>query len=107
MSQSSPERLAGGGLASASASYVEALYEQYLQDPASVGASWRGYFDALSPPERAERARSGVTAEVAARTRTSGAGTDGAPAPAAASEKQAAVSRLMQIYGNRGHLVAH
>jgi len=29
------------------APFVEALYEQYLQDPGSVSAEWRGYFDAL------------------------------------------------------------
>lgn len=29
------------------ASFVEALYEQYLHDPASVTAEWRNYFDAL------------------------------------------------------------
>ncbi len=29
------------------ASFVEDLYEQYLNDPASVSAEWRGYFDSL------------------------------------------------------------
>ncbi|MDX8380090.1 MAG: 2-oxoglutarate dehydrogenase E1 component [Gallionella sp.] len=34
------------------APFVEALYEQYLLDPYSVTAQWRGYFDALPAWER-------------------------------------------------------
>ena len=41
------EQLASTPLSGANASYVEALYEQYLRDPASVDAAWRSYFDAL------------------------------------------------------------
>ncbi|RMD89752.1 MAG: 2-oxoglutarate dehydrogenase E1 component [Alphaproteobacteria bacterium] len=37
-----PEAVAG-----ASSAFVEALYERYLADPASVDASWRAYFDRL------------------------------------------------------------
>ena len=37
-----PEAIAG-----ASSAFVEALYERYLADPASVDPSWRAYFDRL------------------------------------------------------------
>ncbi len=35
------------GLEGVSPSFVEALYRQYRQDPGSVDASWRGYFEDL------------------------------------------------------------
>ena len=101
------EQLASTPLSGANASYVEALYEQYLRDPASVDAAWRSYFDALPSGDGPERAHSPVIAAVAARTQA-GRLAAASPAPAGvASEKQAAVSRLMQIYSNRGHLIAH
>jgi len=107
MPPSLPELLASTPLSGANATYVEALYERYLHDPESIDPGWRGYFDALPPAARPEHAHSPVIAAVAARTQASPRAT-ATPAPvAAASEKQAAVSRLMQIYSNRGHLIAH
>jgi len=41
------------------------------------------------------------------RRRTQAAAGAGAPMVSEGGEKQAAVSRLMQIYSNRGHLIAH
>jgi 2-oxoglutarate dehydrogenase E1 component len=99
------EQLALTPLSGANAPYVEGLYEQYLLNPSSVDAAWRRYFDALPLGKGAERAHSPVIAAVAARAQAS----TGAPLPGlagVASEKQAAVSRLMEIYRNRGHLVA-
>ena len=29
------------------AAFIEALYERYLQDPASIDPAWRGHFEAL------------------------------------------------------------
>src|SRR3974390_3874283 len=78
MSYSLPEQLAGTPLLAASADYLEALYEQYLQRPDSVEPEWRAYFSSV-PPLKA----------------------------VAANEKQAAGARLVQIYCNRGHLIAH
>src|SRR5579863_4706551 len=78
MSDSLPEQLAGTPLLAASADYLDTLYEQYLQRPDSVEPEWRAYFSSV-PPLKA----------------------------VAANEKQAAVARLVQIYGNRGHLIAH
>jgi 2-oxoglutarate dehydrogenase E1 component len=108
MPKSLPELLASTPLSGANASFVEGLYEQYLKDPSSVDDHWRSYFDALGSRVVSERAHSPIIAAVAARAQQSP--TRGSAATArvgVASEKQAAVSRLMQIYSNRGHLVAH
>jgi 2-oxoglutarate dehydrogenase E1 component len=108
MPKSLAELLVSTPLSGGNASYVEGLYEQYLNDPASVGDEWRDYFNALGASPRPERPHSPVIAAVAERTQRSAA-RNPAPAPAtgAASQKQAAVSRLVQLYINRGHLVAH
>jgi 2-oxoglutarate dehydrogenase E1 component len=80
--------------------FLDALYEQYLRDPASVAERWREYFAQLGPPGT-ERAHAPVRAAIAQRA------AEGRPAaPAAADPRQAAVSRLIQVWINRGHLVA-
>jgi len=98
-----PTPLYGGN-----AAYLEdELYERYLADPASVPAHWREYFDRLTPQPGGERARGPVEAAIAARARAPTRTSAGAePERSAASAKQAAVSRLIQIWTNRGHLVA-
>ncbi len=106
MPQPLSEQIAASPLSGANASFVEALYEQYLQKPDSVDAAWRRYFDSLPPAGKPERAHGPVIAGVAARTQASVGAGGAAPPVAAASEKQAAVSRLLQIYSNRGHLIA-
>jgi 2-oxoglutarate dehydrogenase E1 component len=106
MPPSLPELLASTPLSGANATYVETLYEQYLQNPDSIDPAWRGYFDAMGPAAAPERAHAPVIAGVAARTQASARACPVAPPDAVASEKQAAVSRLMQIYSNRGHLIA-
>jgi len=47
MSDSLKEQYASTPLFAANATAVEALYEQYLQDPDSVPVTWRDYFAAL------------------------------------------------------------
>jgi 2-oxoglutarate dehydrogenase E1 component len=85
MSQSLRELQRTSFLSGANADYIEALYERYLSDPGSVGAGWRELFAGLA----------------------GGAAREVAPAgDAVDAQKQAAVSRLIQIYANRGHLVA-
>ena len=105
MPPSLPELLASTPLSGANATYVEALYEQYLRNPDGIDPAWRDYFDALGPADAPERAHRAVIAGVAARSQASAAGR--APARSDGGEKQAAVSRLIQIYSNRGHLIAH
>jgi 2-oxoglutarate dehydrogenase E1 component len=111
MPQSQPPQVAGTPLFGSNAPYVEELYERYLQDPQSVEPSWREFFAQLpagrADSGRPERAHSPIIAAIAARTQSPAApvGAPGAES-SGASEKQAAVSRLMQIYANRGHLIA-
>jgi 2-oxoglutarate dehydrogenase E1 component len=76
------------------ADFLDALYEQYQRDPASVAVRWRALFDSWGPAP-----------PVPPGTHLP----SGAPPPTAdgaASAKQAAVSRLIQIWTNRGHLLA-
>ncbi|HEX6509600.1 MAG TPA: 2-oxoglutarate dehydrogenase E1 component, partial [Chloroflexota bacterium] len=79
-----------------------------LRDPASLDAHWRGYFERMAPPRTGERPQGTVQAEIAARARSPKAA-PAAPAQGPSGDnaaKQAAVSRLIQIWTNRGHLVA-
>ena len=100
-----PTPLYGGN-----ADFLEGLYEQYLRDPASIDARWRGYFERMAPPAAGERPHGPIQAEIAERARAPRALPAAAPAsvPAGADNaaKQAAVSRLIQIWTNRGHLIA-
>ncbi|HEY2403285.1 MAG TPA: hypothetical protein VGI23_23225, partial [Steroidobacteraceae bacterium] len=99
-----PTPLYGGN-----ADFLEGLYEQYLRDPASVDARWRGYFERMAPPAAGERPHGQIQADIAERARAPRALAPAAAAPAAGPDnaaKQAAVSRLIQIWTNRGHLVA-
>jgi 2-oxoglutarate dehydrogenase E1 component len=86
------------------ADFLDALYEQYLLDPASVETRWRALFESLGTPVQEARAQeqpqsAGPVAAAAVLPESQAA--DGA-----ASAKQAAVSRLVQIWTNRGHLIA-
>src|SRR5579872_937856 len=97
-----PTPLYGGN-----ADFLDALYEQYLRDPTSVDERWWNYFAALAPAVSGERAHGPVLADIAARARSPRVPAPaGGGAPSDGSAKQAAVSRLIQIWTNRGHLVA-
>ena len=94
----------------ANAPYVEALYEAYLEDPAGVSAEWRGLFNDLDGDAAQDVAHAPIVAALTRRLRSPGVpGLNGGAAAAPsgqASEKQAAVSRLIQVYGMRGHQIA-
>jgi 2-oxoglutarate dehydrogenase E1 component len=114
MAPSLRELLASTPLSGGNAPYVEALYEQFLHDPQSVDATWRDYFlrlqDGLKQRDGvgAEQIHSVVQAGIvqrAGKPRMAVASTGTLSVDAAA--KQGAVSRLVQIYANRGHLVAN
>jgi 2-oxoglutarate dehydrogenase E1 component len=105
MSQSLDDQFATTALSGTNAAFIEDLYEQFLKDPAAVEAKWAEYFRKIqaAAPEIAhgpirerllERVKLPPTA---AATVTQGSG---------ASAKQGAVSRLIQVYANRGHLIA-
>jgi 2-oxoglutarate dehydrogenase E1 component len=94
-----PTPLYGGN-----AEFLDGLYEQYLRDPGSVAERWREYFAQLAPAGT-EQAHTPVRLAIAQRA--------AAPLPVTAAAatpvdnaRQAAVSRLIQVWINRGHLVA-
>jgi 2-oxoglutarate dehydrogenase E1 component len=95
-------------LQGANATYVEWLYEQFLAEPGSVPAEWRRYFSSLAA-DGGDVAHGPIVQAMARRLRER---QSGAPAPVAkgpeapAAEKQAAVSRLIQVYSLRGHQIA-
>ncbi len=95
-------------LAAGNAPYVEALYEQFLTDPASVEPQWRAYFAGLGGAP-GEVPHGPLVEQLAqrAKVRRSGGGAGSTALPDMGSAaKQGAVSRMIQIYANRGHLIA-
>jgi 2-oxoglutarate dehydrogenase E1 component len=109
MSQSLAEQLANTALSGTNAGFIEDLYEQFLRDPNGIDPTWAAYF---------KRVQGGVTGEVAhapIRERLLGSlkspptqsGARSTESSGGASAKQGAVSRLIQVYANRGHLIAN
>jgi 2-oxoglutarate dehydrogenase E1 component len=92
-------------LSGSNADYVEAIYEQYVADPSSVSQSWREYFASLAVAG-GERSHRSIQNSIAERARLPRVAAAPDAASSTASAKQGAVSRLIQIYSNRGHLVA-
>lgn len=96
-------------LGAGNAPYLESLYEQFLADPASVAPKWRDYFRSVGDGSATETAHGPIRAALVQRARearvTAGV-TSAGPALNDASAKQGAVSRLIQVYANRGHLLA-
>jgi len=102
---------ANGGLAGQEAttplwggnsSYVEDLYERFLAgDP--IPADWQKYFAGL-PGARSDIPHGPVLRELAQVAQAPRIAV--AAGESVQTEKQAAVSRLIQIYMNRGHLIA-
>src|SRR5215813_3897042 len=88
------------------ADYLDSLYEQYLRDPASVESHWREYFERLAPAVASEPSHGAIRTAIADRARQAAVAT-AAPSEAGDNAKQAAVSRLIQIWINRGHLIAN
>ena len=107
MSQSLAEHLAATALSGGNADYIEALYEEFLRDPGAVSALWADYFTSLQGGVVGEVSHSAVRQRLLARVnQPAAAGTGGSAETGAASAKQGAVSRLIQVYANRGHLIA-
>ncbi len=109
MSNSLKEQYAQTPLFGGNASAVEALYERYLEQPDTVPDAWRTYFQSLGDAEtevsHAEiRAQLLASARSGKRNKTVRPSGSGATLPS--GEKQAAVSRLIQVYSLRGHQIA-
>jgi len=98
-------------LFSGNAPFLEALYESYLENPASVTEEWRAYFDGLqddASAERRDKGHSKVRQEMIELT------ADSTRAPVkvargndADATKQVAVLQLINAYRFRGHRQAH
>jgi len=106
MSQSLADQLATTALSGGNAAFIEELYDQFLSDPSSVDPAWRDYFSGLQGgggeiPHGPIRERLLARLNSPQRAAPQGTQSDGA------SAKQGAVSRLIQVYMNRGHLIAH
>ena len=96
-------------LAADNASYIEALYEQYLDDPSSVDSDWQAYFQQYKSPNDAAHnaikdqflllARNQTANKV--NTETSGATADNSGN--CADPKQMGVQQLISAYRRRGH----
>jgi 2-oxoglutarate dehydrogenase E1 component len=100
------ELTASTPLSGGNAAYAEWLYERYLAAPESVDAHWRELFDALPPAGATEVPHYDIVAAVAQRLRSPTVARQSPAAAMADSEKQGVVSRLVQTYSNRGHLIA-
>lgn len=112
MAASRSDQLQSTPLFGSNADYVEDLYERYLNDPGSVDPAWKAYFASLPRTTQPEPAHRSIQAGIAQRARQPRVSMHAAAAAAAdrtaeLSDKQGAVSRLIQIYANRGHLVAN
>jgi 2-oxoglutarate dehydrogenase E1 component len=110
MSQSLKEQYASSPLFGGNAGAIELLYERFLDDPSAVPDAWRDYFVSLGDPDT-EIAHSAIRNELLETSRDGGrrrhyAQQRGTTGKAASGEKQAAVSRLIQVYSLRGHQIA-
>jgi 2-oxoglutarate dehydrogenase E1 component len=100
------QQWATSALAGSNSTWVEDLYERYLAGE-EVPQDWQKYFSSLSA-SRGDTPHSPIVRQLAERARQPRTAVAAAPvADSTRSEKQAAVSRLIQIYTNRGHLIAN
>ncbi len=111
MSKELQEQYRATPLSGANAAIIEQYYEAFLEDEASVPAHWRDYFRAMTNAGDAdsEIAHSPIVARLREQARQPLAARtvgNGSKVASAANEKQAAVSRLIQVYALRGHQIA-
>jgi 2-oxoglutarate dehydrogenase E1 component len=109
MSNSLKEQIASTPLFGANASAVERLYEKYLENPDAVPAGWRDYFLSMGDAQTEvvhSRIRDELLAEAREGRRAGAVKSRSGDKPATSGEKQAAVSRLIQVYSLRGHQIA-
>jgi 2-oxoglutarate dehydrogenase E1 component len=96
-----PTPLYGGN-----AEFLDALYEQYLRDPERVAEPWRRYFAQLAPAATGEQPHGPIRAGIVQRA-AQGPGAVAGAGARSGDARQAAVSRLIQVWINRGHLMAN
>jgi 2-oxoglutarate dehydrogenase E1 component len=109
MSNSLKEQYASSPLYGSNAEAVEAMYELYVRNPDAVSEGWRRYFRSLGG-DQTEVLHSPIRERLLETTRRArsdvGVATATRGAAPAANEKQASVSRLIQVYSLRGHQIA-
>jgi 2-oxoglutarate dehydrogenase E1 component len=109
MSNSLKDQYASSPLYGSNAAAVEALYEQFIGDPDAVSEGWRAYFRSLGG-DQTEVLHAPIREkliEAARAERKNGTAAGGKiTRNVAANEKQAAVSRMIQVYSLRGHQIA-
>ena len=81
-----------------STAYIDALYEQYLADPDSIGADWRRWFDALKGRDAGDVPHAPIMRAVADAA--------GQPCTEGADPRARAIGKLVTAYRSRGHLAA-
>ena len=99
-------QVATSSLAGGNAVYVEAMYEQFLQDANSVDDSWRQYFQGLNGAADVPHGPVVARFEQLAQQPKTLVVQGPAALDAAAAEKQAGVLRLINYYRVRGHQAA-
>ncbi len=90
------------------ATFVEDLYERYLEDPNAVPAGWRTHFDQMQQAGQSRDLPHGPVRRAFEKLDTRGRAAvrtlpTAARLSAGAAEKQAAVLRLINAYRFRGH----
>src|SRR5690349_328470 len=95
------ELLGNSHLFGGNAPFIEALYESYLENPESVPAEWRGYFDQMQKlPGGRDVSHAPVIESFIRLAKTRGNGQAHAPTQAVATveKKQVAVLQLINAY---------
>lgn len=91
-------------LAGDNATYIEAMYEQYLTDPNSVDADWKQYFSQYTTGDEAHHHAIQDQFLLLARNQTANKQVNFAPdANLDPNLKHMNVQRLLSIYRRRGH----
>ncbi len=107
MSQSLADQSATTALSGGNAAFIEDMYERFLIDPKAVDPAWAAYFRGLQAGAGGEVGHSAIRERLTSRRALAAAGRGPGGDPGGASAKQGAVSRLIQVYANRGHLTAN
>jgi 2-oxoglutarate dehydrogenase E1 component len=108
MSESLADQFAATALSGGNADFIENLYRQFLKDPRAIDPGWARYFASLKANGALEGAPADGRERLALRPAKPARSLEAPSADfGAASAKQAAVSRLVQVYANRGHLIAN
>ena len=96
-------------LAADNASYIEALYEQYLTDPDSVDTDWQAYFEQYKSSNDAQHNAIKDQFLLLARNQTANkssneaADTSSSDSGNCTDPKQMGVQQLISAYRRRGH----